>query len=325
MSKPYQPPFTVTAKIVSQVAAVAEGIGRMSAGKAPDVRLRRINRIRTIRGSLAIEGNTLSEAQITAILDGKPVIAPPREVQEARNALAAYEQLPDWQPANERHLLAAHASLMKGLIDDAGRYRAGCVGVMRGDQVVHMAPPAQRVSLLMGDLLCWLKQTDQHPLVASSVFHYEFEFIHPFADGNGRLGRLWQTLILAQWNPLFAYVPVESLVHVHRAGYYQAIEASTHQNDCAVFVEFMLDRLLEAIAAASTEKTLVKTPVKTPVKPAEQLLQLLRRQPTLTLAEAAAHLGKSTSAIERTARKLRDAGRLRHLGPQKGGHWEVTA
>lgn len=326
MTRRYQPPFTLTAGIVSQVAAIAERLGRLDAtqGKTA-LRLRRINRIRSIRGSLAIEGNTLSEAQITAILDGKPVIAPPREVLEARNALAAYEGLTRWKPALEQHLLAAHACLMKGLADDAGRYRSGGVGVMQGQRVVHMAPPASRVPTLMQNLLRWLAATDQHPLIASSVFHYEFEFIHPFSDGNGRMGRLWQTLILSRWNPLFAHVPVESLVHAHQTGYYAALTESTRQGDSGVFIAFMLARLLEAIEAAGpSDPTPVKTPAKTRVKVAEQILVLLSKQPTLTLAEVAAHLGKSTSAVERAARKLREAGRLRYVGPQKGGHWEVT-
>lgn len=279
MSQRYQPPFLVTAKIVSQVAAIGELIGRLSAAQAPGLRLRRINRIRTICGSLAIEGNTLSEVQITAILDGKPVIAPPREVQEARNALASYEQLAHWQPSKERHLLAAHAGLMKGLMDDAGRYRQSGAGVMQGEQAVHMAPPALRVPVLMQNLLSWLAQTDQHPLIASSVFHYEFEFIHPFADGNGRLGRLWQTLILSHWNALFAHVPVESLVHAHQADYYLALNESTRRSDSAVFIEFMLERLLEAIGAASPRKTPVKTPVQTQVKPADEVLLLCANSP----------------------------------------------
>lgn len=331
MSKGYKPPFSVSAKIISQVAAIAESIGRLSAAEGIPVRLRRINRIRTIRGSLAIEGNTLSEAQITAILDGKPVIAPPREVQEVRNALHAYEQLLHWKPTKERHLLAAHSSLMNGLIEDAGHYRRSGVGVMHGKRVVHMAPPADRVPPLMKDLLRWLAGTDQHPLIASSVFHYEFEFIHPFTDGNGRMGRLWQTLILSQWNPLFAYVPMESLVHAQQRQYYAALNDSTRRGDSAVFIEFMLTRLLEAIAAAGSadkpsrksKRTPVKTPVKTRVKTADQILELLSKQPTLTLAEVAAHLGKSTSAIERAARKLRESGRLLYRGPQKGGHWDV--
>jgi len=233
------------------VADVGESIGRLSAQPefANSLLLRRINRIRAVQGSLAIEGSTLSEEQITAILDGKPVLAPPREVQEARNALAAYEQLDIWKPASEPQLLAAHALLMKGLLDDAGHYRRGGVGVMKGEQVVHMAPPANRVANLMRDLLHWLDTTDQHPLIASCVFHYEFEFIHPFADGNGRMGRLWQTLILSRWHPLFAHVPLESSVHAHQTDYYAALNHSTRLTDCAPFIVFMLSMLRDAIQA----------------------------------------------------------------------------
>ena len=194
MSKPanYQPPYTITPVILNRVAAISEAIGRLTVltDQAKALRLRRINRIRTIHGSLAIEGNTLSEAQITAILEGKRVIAPPREVQEVKNALAAYDRFDTWKPEAEKDLLEAHRILMSGLIDEAGMYRRGGVGVMAGQQVIHMAPPADRVPHLMDDLFGWLAATDAHPLIASSVFHYELEFIHPFADGNGRMGRL---------------------------------------------------------------------------------------------------------------------------------------
>jgi len=232
---PYQPPYTITPAILRLVAEVGETVGRLSAqtDTVKALRLRRINRIRTIQGSLAIEGNTLSEEQITAILDGKHVIAPSREIQEARNAIAAYDRFEHWQPHAENELLKTHRILMAGLLGEVGAYRRGGVGVMSGGQVIHMAPPADRVSPLMHDLLQWLHTTDQHPLVTSSVFHYEFEFIHPFADGNGRVGRLWQTLILFRWNPLFAHIPVESLVHEHQAQYYQALQHSTAQTDSA--------------------------------------------------------------------------------------------
>jgi len=255
MSKPYQPPCTLTPAILNRVAEIAEMVGRLAVRLETDGerRLRRINRIRSIRGSLAIEGNTLSEAQITAILEGKPVIGPPREILEARNALKAYELLQGWQPAREADLLAAHRSLMAGLVDDAGRWRAGGVGVMAGQRVIHLAPPASQVPRLMGDLLHWLEATEAHPLIASSIFHYEFEFIHPFSDGNGRMGRLWQTLILSRWHALFADTPVESLVHEHQAAYYAALRASTAQADSAPFVAFMLDRILEAIPAAAPQ------------------------------------------------------------------------
>ncbi len=205
-----------------------------------------------MHGSLAIEGNTLSEEQITAILDGKRVLAPPRDILEAHNALATYELMNKWAPHAESDLLAAHRLLMKGLLPDAGQYRLGGVGVMSGDKVVHMAPPASRVSILMRNLLRWLQKTNTHPLVASSVFHYEFEFIHPFADGNGRMGRLWQTLILSQWQPLFAYIPVESLVHQHQESYYAAIRQSNSESDSSAFVLFMLERILEAINSVAS-------------------------------------------------------------------------
>lgn len=257
-SKPkYQPPYTITPGIVNLVASISEAVGRIAilADPAMAVRLRRINRVRTIRGSLAIEGNTLSEEQITAILDGKRVIAPPREILEVRNAMAAYEHLEQWRPEIEAQLLEAHRLMMAGLIDEAGVYRSSGVGVMAGEQVIHMAPPPDRVPVLMQDLLRWLSADEAHPLITSSVFHYEFEFIHPFADGNGRMGRLWQTLILTQWNPLFTDVPVESMVHENQAAYYQVLQESTKQTDSAPFIEFMLRMILDAVTVVAPQVT----------------------------------------------------------------------
>ncbi|HDR46154.1 MAG TPA: Fic family protein, partial [Geoalkalibacter subterraneus] len=251
----YQPPYSITLEILNRVAAISFGLGRLTVltDQARALRLRRINRIRTIHGSLAIEGNTLSEVQITAILEGKRVIAPPREVQEVKNALAAYDRFDTWKPSSEKDLLEAHRILMSGLIDEAGLYRHGGVGVMAGQQVIHMAPPADRVPHLMSDLFGWLAATDAHPLIASSVFHYEFEFIHPFADGNGRLGRLWQSLILARWNPLFADIPVESLIFEHQAEYYLAIQESTHKTDSAPFIAFMLRMILDTVTSSAPQ------------------------------------------------------------------------
>ena len=225
------------------------------------IRLRRINRIRTIQGSLAIEGNTLSVAQITAILEGKRIIAPPREIQEVQNAVQAYERLDNWQPYSKDDLLDAHRLLMTALLDNPGNYRTGGVGIMAGQTVVHLAPPADRVSYLMNDLLHWIETTDQHPLIAGSVFHYEFEFIHPFEDGNGRVGRLWQTLILCKWNPLFAHIPVESLVYEHQAEYYAMLNKSTENAESSVFIEFMLRMIRSAVASLSTPEV---TPYVTP-------------------------------------------------------------
>ena len=258
----YQPPYTISPEILNRVAAISEAVGRLTVltDKARTLRLRRINRIRTIHGSLAIEGNTLSETQITAILEGKRVIAPPREVQEVKNALAAYDLFGTWKPEAEKDLLEAHRMLMSGLIDEAGLYRHGGVGVMAGQQVIHMAPPADRVPQLMGDLFGWLAAADVHPLIASSVFHYEFEFIHPFADGNGRMGRLWQSLILAHWNPLFADIPVESLIFEHQAEYYQSIKESTQKTDSAPFITFMLRMILDTVTTTAPQVSPQVTP-----------------------------------------------------------------
>ena len=196
--------LTITPVLLNQVATIAEALGRWSARQETSLspRLRRDNRIQTIQASLAIEQNSLNLEQVSALFEGKRVIGPARDIQEVRNAIAAYDALPRWDPANRAHLLDAHGLLMAGLIDGPGRFRAGGVGIFRGDQLVHMAPPAVRVPQLVADLLGWLAASDWHPLIVSCVTHYELEFIHPFTDGNGRLGRLWQTLILSHWNPL---------------------------------------------------------------------------------------------------------------------------
>lgn len=254
MKSSYTPPFTITSAIISLIAEISHMTGRLSVIEevSNNLRLRRINRIRTIQGSLAIEGNTLTEEQITAILEGKRIIAPPREIQEVRNAIKAYDRFDEWDPCSKNDLLGAHRILMTGLLDNPGAFRTGSVGIMAGQALVHMAPAADRVPYLMNDLLHWLKTTDQHPLIAGSVFHYEFEFIHPFEDGNGRMGRLWQTLILGKWNPLFANVPVESLVYEHQAEYYAALNKSTENGESSIFIEFMLRMILHAVKHLST-------------------------------------------------------------------------
>ena len=263
------PPYTITPHILTRIEQIGEAIGRAeAAGVSQDLRLRRINRIRTIHGSLAIEGNTLSEEQVATILDGKSVVAPLKDIQEIRNAIQAYDQYQQWSPANETDLLNAHEILMTGLLDVPGRYRSGQVAVMGQGEVQHIGPPAGRVPQLMTNLLAWLSTTDAHPLIASSVFHYEFEFIHPFEDGNGRLGRLWQTLILTRWKTLFAQVPVESLVHASQSDYYATIRQSSVQGESTPFIAFMLDAILEAI------RTPQESPQATPQ--VERLLSVLK-------------------------------------------------
>lgn len=248
----YQPPLTLTPQMLALAAEISEQVGLLTAQReaALTPQLRRGNRIRTIQASLAIENNTLSVEQVTALLDGKRVLGLPREIQEVRNAFAAYDALPGWQPQRQADLLAAHDLLMQGLIDDAGCYRQGGVGIYREGRLLHMAPPASRVAELMQDLLHWLGASDWHPLIVSCVFHYEFEFIHPFADGNGRMGRLWQTLILSLWRPVLAYLPVETVIRDQQEAYYAALSTADQAAEATPFVEFMLAALRQALVEA---------------------------------------------------------------------------
>ncbi|MGE0048827.1 MAG: Fic family protein [Acidithiobacillus sp.] len=248
----YQPPYTITPAIVNLVAEIGETIGRFTVLAEQNLtpRLRRENRIRSIHASLAIENNTLTLEQVTAVIEGKRVLGHPREIQEVRNAFATYETMEAWNASAEGDLLAAHELLMRGLVDETGQYRSGGVGIFQGEQLVHMAPPADRVPKLMADLLDWLATTHEHPLVASCIFHYEFEFIHPFADGNGRMGRLWQTVILRNWRPLLAYLPVETVIRDRQEDYYRALAVADSQGDATPFVEFMLGALRTAVREA---------------------------------------------------------------------------
>ncbi|MHB8771247.1 MAG: Fic family protein [Syntrophales bacterium] len=285
----YQPPYAMTPEITRLVAAISEIVGRFAA--TADVmitpRLRRENRIRSIQGSLAIEQNSLSLDQVTAVIQGRRVLGAPREIQEVRNAFAAYEALSDWSPTEMDDLLAAHRLLMKGLVDEPGVFRWGRVGVFKDQQVVHVAPPAQRVPKLIGDLLHWLKTTAEHPLIAGCLFHYELEFIHPFADGNGRMGRLWQTLILSQWQPWFAFVPVELVVRERQEAYYEALRQSDQQADATRFVVFMLGALRDTLHQLTADQ--VTDQVTDQVK---WFLRLLAKG-DLTLAEAMKRLSLS--------------------------------
>ena len=305
------PPYAITSDVLSRVERIGEAIGRAEAsGVTRDLRLRRLARVRAIRGSLAIEGNVLSEAQVATILDGKPVTAPPRDVQEARNAIRAYERCPEWDPASESDLLRAHEILTAGLLDAPGRYRRTGVRVVGGGKVHHVGPPAARVPRLVAGLLAWIGRTEEHPLVASPVFHYEFEFIHPFEDGNGRMGRLWQTLILSRWKPLFAYVPVESLIHARQSDYYEVIRRSSAAGESTPFVSFMLEVILESLrtpAPADQEDDQVTDQVarllhalRTGPKSAARLMADLRLSHRPTFRRNYLHPAMSAGLVEMT-------------------------
>lgn len=247
----YTPPFKISAKAISMIAEISVLIERYAIRmeRHDALRLRKANKIKTIQASLAIEGNTLTESQVTDILDGKKVVAPLREIQEVKNAIATYDLAPKLDPFLVQDLLKAHGVMMSALVEDPGRFRHGGVGVFAGKEVVHMAPPAERVPTLLANLFNWLRNAEDHLLIRSCVFHYEFEFIHPFADGNGRIGRLWQSLILARLHPVFQYLPVESMVHDNQQEYYEAINASTANTNSGIFIDFMLNEILQSLKA----------------------------------------------------------------------------
>ena len=245
----YIPPFVISAEAINLIAAIAGQIERYAIRLEQEdgLRLRKANRVKTIHSSLAIEGNTLSEDEVRDIIDGKNVVAPIRQIQEVKNAIATYELFPTLNPFDIKDLMKAHSIMMQALVDDAGKFRRSGVGVFSEQGLVHMAPPADRVPLLMNDLFGWLRGAKDHLLIRSCVFHYEFEFIHPFVDGNGRMGRLWQSLILGKLHPLFEHLPIENMVYANQQAYYDAITASTSAGQSGPFVDFMLNEIYKTL------------------------------------------------------------------------------
>lgn len=253
------PPLKITPAILNYLSSIGEQLGAINTShlQVPMAELRKSNRIRTIQASLAIEGNNLSEEQVTALLENKKVLAPAKDIREVKNAIAVYEKLNDWKVFSLPSFLKAHAQLMKGLIPSAGKLRTGGAGIIKAGGLAHLAPPAKLLKPLVGNLFSYLKNGDHPLLLKSCVFHYEVEFIHPFVDGNGRVGRLWQTLILMKYNPVFAYLSVESIIKKKQAAYYKALSHSDKAGECSQFVEFML----AAIAIALDEILEERQPV----------------------------------------------------------------
>lgn len=252
-----KPPYTISSQVLNLVSEVAQKIGEVNASfltkQSPE--LRKQNRIRTIQASLAIEGNTLAIDQVTAILDKKRVIGPPKDIAEVNNAIQVYAQLRKYHPYTEKAFLLAHKTLMQGLVKYPGKYRQSGVGIVKGQAIAHLAPPAAQVPALMKQLFQYLRDDEEALLIKSCVFHYEVEFIHPFADGNGRMGRLWQTLVLMQQYPVFEYLPFETLISKHQQEYYQALSISDKQGESTYFIVFMLGILRNALDELLKERT----------------------------------------------------------------------
>lgn len=239
----------MTDRITNLVAEISEQIGRirvLSHGNL-NPHLRKENRIRTIHSSLAIEHNSLSLEQVTAIVDGRHILGNPNEIREVKNAYDAYEMMLSLNPYSVKDLLKAHRMMMEGLIPENGKFRSGGVGVFDGNVVVHMAPPARLVPGEIDELFAWYRSSEIHPLIRSAIFHYEFEFIHPFADGNGRMGRMWHSLLLGKWNELFYWLSIEELIRSRQQEYYEALGKSDKEADSSAFVELMLEIILDTL------------------------------------------------------------------------------
>ena len=245
-----KPPYEITTNILRLVSSISEKIGEVNANYvgSPSPKLRKQNKIKTIHSSLKIEGNSLSEEQITALVENKRVVGAKKDILEVNNAIKVYDNIKSFNPYSSKSFLNAHKSLMKNLVDDSGKYRTQGVGIFKGSQITHLAPPAQRVPTLMNDLFQYLNKYDEILLIKSCVFHYEVEFIHPFLDGNGRMGRLWQTVILMQEHAVFENLPFETLINQTQKEYYKALEISDKNGNSTIFIEYMLNVLERSLS-----------------------------------------------------------------------------
>ena len=318
-----KPPFEITNAIIGYVAEIAELTGKLSSTNkfSANPMLRRTNRIRTIHGSLAIEQNTLTLEQVTAVLNGKQVLAPPKDIAEVKNAYEIYERLEELDPYSVDDLLTAHSIMTRGLVDESGVFRSKPVGVVDQEgHILHFGTLPQYVPDLVMELLDWVKSSDVHMLIRSCVFHYEFELIHPFADGNGRVGRLWHTLLLSKWNPAFAWLPVESIIHDRQQEYYAAINASNDAGESTVFIEFMLTAIKASlIDAINTSDEMSDGPMDKAAMRWRQIEKFLETHPFIMNADVRTLCGVSAATANRILANLVMNGNLNKC--HKNGYW----
>lgn len=317
-----KPPFEITPSILDMVAEIAELVGQVNAvvGLNANPMLRRTNRIRTIYSSLAIEQNTLSLEQVTAVLNGKRIIAPPKDIAEVKNAYEIYEMMDSLDPYSVDDLLNAHAIMTKGLTEESGCFRSGPVGVVdKQGNILHFGTLPDYAPGLTMELLDWIKDSNLHMLIKSCVFHYELEVIHPFADGNGRIGRLWHTLLLTQWKPMFAWLPVESIIHDRQDEYYAAINQSNYEGESTAFIEFMLSSIKEAlIEAVYTSGAASK--MSTDELRWYKIERFLQKNEVITNADVRQMFQVSPATANRILSKLTEKGKIQkvHIGRSWG-------
>ncbi len=316
--KIYKPPYTITSKMLTLSTEIGVELTQLESNTINITpKLRKKNRVKTLAGTLEIEGNFLGEEKITAILEGKRVLGTMQEVTEVEGAINAYKKFDNYKYDKLEDLLGAHKILMNGLLNNAGNFRNVNVGVGSSEGVTHVAPPFGNVPELMNNLFEWLKNSDEHPLIKSCVFHYEFEFIHPFTDGNGRIGRLWQSIILYNWKNVFNAIPTEGIIRDYQDRYYEVLEESGSLGESTPFIEFMLEVILETI------KSSVKDSVKSSVNTEDNIFELLKQNPQSTIKELAHILDLTTRAIEKQISKLKIENRIVRIGSARKGYWNI--
>lgn len=357
------PPYKITDEIMNQVAEIVELISEMEILNPDGMHplLRNENRIKTIQASLAIENNTLTIEQVTDILDGKHVAGSEKEIKEVKNAFKAYDLLPDLDPFLEKDLKKAHGVLMGDLVETSGKYRNKSVGVTDGVNIIHMAPPSNIVPANMSNLFAWVRNSNVHPLIKSCVFHYEFEFIHPFLDGNGRMGRLWQTALLAKWKPIFAWIPIENIIRENQQNYYKVLLIADNRGESTIFIKFMLDCILKTLKTMLLNGKLVinenkkkqnrfenalKNALKTKdyeddiygidhlfeidkklnkaFKKSMDILSIIKENPGASANDFSLKLQISLRYTMNLIKVMKDGNIIRRVGPDKGGHWEIN-
>ncbi len=332
----YKPPFTITNSILSHVASVSEKIGRITVMNNMENKphLRKNNRIKSIHSSLKIEANSLSLNQVRDVINGKLVLGEAKEIQEVKNAYNAYEKITEIDPYSIEEVKKFHGIMTKYIIEESGNFRSGEEGVFNGEECIFMAPPARFIPQLMNELFDWMKEVkDQvHPLILSSVFHYEFVFIHPFTDGNGRMARLWHTAILTKWNPIFEYIPIESQIEKFQDDYYDAIAKCHVEGESTLFIEFMLiqidnilDELLNQMTNSVTDDAIFDANgANHDVDNMEgKLLSGLKRNPYMTQTDLAEELSLSRRTVQRIMKELINDGKIKRVGSTRTGHWEI--
>ena len=311
-----KPLFEINEKIMTDVIEIAELVGRVSVSNkiSSNTTSRRTNRIHTIYSSLAIEQNMLDIDQVTAVIAGKRVIAPQKDIAEVQNAYEIYECMDGLDPYSSEDLLKAHGVMMKGLMNEAGEFRSRPVGVVDGSgNVIHFGTLPQYVPGLIQELLDWTKTDNIHMLIKSCVFHYEFELIHPFADGNGRMGRLWHTLLLSKWNPLFAWLPIESIIHDNQSEYYNAINVSNNNGESTVFIEFMLSVIKQALSEADEVNTSRISPENKSYRRWKLISDFLKEHEFITNRNVQEILGVSSSTATRILSGFTKEGKLKKI------------